>query len=222
MPTAPRKPKVSPTPARRIRARSSDPERPSTAVEERLLLAIERLLGSGTSFAALSVDQLAREAGIGRATFYLHFKDKAQLVHRLMRKLTAEVVDGAGAWFRDGGEVDRRSMHLALHGIVGTFKRHQAVLSAIAATAPSDPAVAEAHTQMMDELCRLSRKAIAQVRRKGQATAAATPELADLLTWSIELYCTRFVSGYDGKRVNALIDLIAHVCGRAIFADEAQ
>lgn len=205
-------------PIRRIRSRN--PEKTSSAVEDRLLLAIERLLGSGTSFSALTVDQLAREAGIGRATFYLHFKDKAQLVHRLMRKLTAEVVDGAGAWFREGGEVDRHSMQLALRGIVGTFKRHQAVLSAIAATAPSDPAVAEAHTQMMEELCRLSRKAIAQVRRKGQATAAASPQLADLLTWAIELYCTRFVSAYEAKQVDALIDLIAHVCGRAIFKDD--
>lgn len=213
MPPAKRKP----APVRRVRSR--DPEKTSSTVEDRLLLAIERLLGGGTSFAALTVDQLAREAGIGRATFYLHFKDKGQLVHRLMGKLTAEVVASAGAWFRDGSDVDRHSMQLALRGIVGTFKRHQAVLSAIAATAPSDPAVAAAHQQMMDELCRLSRKAIAQVRRKGQATAAATPELADLLTWSIELYCTRFVSGFDARRMNALVDLVAHVCGRAIFAD---
>lgn len=219
MPPIARKPSRKSKPVRRIRARNSDPERPSSSVEDRLLLAIERLLGSGTSFSALSVDQLAREAGIGRATFYLHFKDKGQLVHRLMRKLTAEVVESAGAWFRDGGDVDLQSMQRALHGIVGTFKRHQAVLSAVADTAPSDPTVAAAHTQMMDELCRLSRKAIAQVRRKGQATDAATPELADLLTWSIELYCTRFVSRYEAKRVNALVDLIAHVCGRAIFAN---
>ena len=190
----------------------------SLPVEERLLAAVERLLEGGRPFAAVTVEQLAREAGIGRATFYLHFRDKGELVQRLMRKLATEVRESAGAWFL-GGEVDRRSMHFALHGIVSTFKKHQAVLAAVADTAPFDPAVAEAHAQMMDELCRLSRHAVRRVRRNGRGSAGAGPELADLLTWFIELYCARFIARYEGKRLAALIDLLAHVCGNAIFAD---
>ena len=207
-------------PVPRIRRRPSEQDASFARVDERLLGAIERVLTDGASFGALTVEQLAREAGIGRATFYLHFKDKGELVQRLMRQLTAEVVDNAGAWFREGAEVDRRSMRLALHGIVSTFRRHAAVLAAVTDIAAHDPAVAAAHAQMMDELCRLSRKAIAQVRRDGRGTALATPELGDLLTWSIEMYCARFVAGYDGKRLETLIDLIAHVCGRAIFAGD--
>lgn len=207
--------------ARRVRQRPVEPDASFARIDDRLLAAVERLLADGASFAALTVEQLAREAGIGRATFYLHFKDKGELVQRLMGRLTAEVVANSGGWFREGGEVDRRSMRLALQGIVTTFKRHSAVLAAVADTAPHDAAVAAAHAQMMDELCRLSRKAIAQVRRDGRGTAAATPELADLLTWSIELYCARFIGGYDGKRLDALLDLIVHVCDRAIFSGEA-
>ncbi len=187
-------------------------------IEERLLAGIERLLEGGHKFGALTVEQLAKEAGIGRATFYLHFRDKGELVHRLMRRLTTEVVDSAGGWFRGGGDVDRRSLQFALHGIVATFKKHQAVLAAVADTAPFDPAVAEAHAQMMDELCKLSRKAISQVRRDGRGTKAAGQDLADLLTWSLELFCARFISRYEGRQLKSLIDLFAHVCGNAIFA----
>lgn len=111
-------------------------------------------------------------------------------------------------------------MRLALHGIVITFRRHAAVLAAVTDIAAHDPAVAAAHAQMMDELCRLSRKAIAQVKRDGRGTPLSTPELGDLLTWSIELYCARFIAGYDGRKLESLVDLIAHVCGRAIFGDE--
>lgn len=207
-----------PSRPKRIRKRPSlDLDQGSPHVEDRLLAATESLLESGYKFGALTVDQLAREAGIGRATFYLHFRDKGELVRRLMRRLTAEVTESAGGWFRGGGEVDRRSMRFALHGIVGTFKKHQAVLAAVTDMAPFDPAVAEAHAQMMDELCRLSRKAVSQVRRDGRGTPAASPELADLLTWFLELYCARFISGYEGRQVNALIDLFAHICGNAIF-----
>lgn len=206
-------------PPKRIRKRPA-PERElaSPRVEEPLLEAIESLLESGHTFGSLTVAQLAREAGIGRATFYLHYRDKGELVRRLMRKLTAEVIHSAGAWFAPGGTVDRASMQRALQGIVATFKKHQAVLAAANDMAPFDPEVAEAHAQMMDELCRLSRKAVSQVRRTGQASDKATPELADLLTWFLELYCARFIADRNGRQVNALVDLFAHVCGSAIFA----
>ena len=204
---------------RRIRKRPDpDAAHDFVHVEERLLAAIERLLQDGRKFGSLTVEQLAREAGIGRATFYLYFRDKGELVQRLMRRLTDEVAQSAGGWFRAGGDVDRTSMKSALYGIIGTFKRHQAVLVAMTDTAPFDPVVAEAHATMMDELCKLSRKAIAQVRRDERATSFAGADLADLLTWSIELYCSRFIARYDGKRLDALIDLVAQVCDRAIFA----
>ena len=215
-------PKTAPqpaTPRRRVRQRPQPNEGTTPSqVEQRLLAAIERLLDQGQGFGALSVAQIAREAGMGRATYYLHFKDKAELVHRLMRRLTEEVVDNAGTWF-EGGQVDARSMQLALRGIVTTFKRHAAILAAVSDTAPQDQAVAEAHAAMMRELCGLSRKAIASARRQGTATSSATPELADLLTLSIEAYCAKHIQTAEGKQLDALVERISHVCGRAIFRD---
>jgi AcrR family transcriptional regulator len=49
-----------------------------------LLEAMERLLSQGQSFSALTVETLASEAGIARATFYLRFKDKSALVASLL------------------------------------------------------------------------------------------------------------------------------------------
>ncbi|WP_237156519.1 helix-turn-helix domain-containing protein [Mycobacteroides franklinii] len=36
--------------------------------------------GNQSSFANLTVDRLARRAGISRASFYIYFEDKAELV----------------------------------------------------------------------------------------------------------------------------------------------
>jgi AcrR family transcriptional regulator len=203
----------------------SRPRRPRTAaapkrlsVDDRLLAGMERLLEQGQQFGALTVEQLAEEAGIARATFYLHFRDKGELVRRLMQRLTSEVIDSAGTWFRGDREVDRHTMHFALHGIVRTFKKHQAILCAISATADSDPEVAKLHAEMMDELTRMSRRAITRVRRDGRGAPGTPPELADLLTWFIELYCARFLSNYEGRKLDKLIDAFAFICGNAIFA----
>ena len=75
---------------RRLRA-----SQPKATIEDRLLGATERLIEQGFSFATLTVEQLATEAGIARATFYLHFSDKSELVAKLMVRVTQEVVGSA-------------------------------------------------------------------------------------------------------------------------------
>jgi AcrR family transcriptional regulator len=51
--------------------------------EQRILDGTIELLDAGASLAGLSVNRIAEAAAVSRATFYLHFADKRQLVHRL-------------------------------------------------------------------------------------------------------------------------------------------
>lgn len=191
-------------------------------METRLLAAIERLLAAGHAFGSVSVETLVAEAGIARATFYLHFKDKGALVARLLSQITDEVVASGGTWFRDARNAGPGEVRAALQGIVGTFKQHQTVFAAVADMARTDPEVAALHQQMMDRLCAASRAAVADVRAQGRASAAADDALADLLTWLIELYCARFITQLDDAAVDALVDRLAHLCASAIFQPEPQ
>jgi AcrR family transcriptional regulator len=215
-------------PANKARAKQVPPdhlrrrgEPPSAHVETGLLSAIERLLRDGRRFGALSVEELAREAGIGRATFYLYFRNKGELITHLMQQLTREVEVSAGDWFRDAGEVDHQTLRQALHGIVGTFRRHQGILAAASDTAATDPQIETAYRAMMDRLCQLSRQAVRQVNHSGRGTGVDPDRLADLLTWFIALYCARFIADHDDAEIARLIDLFVHVAGRSIFQDPA-
>lgn len=51
--------------------------------EQRILDGTVELLDAGASLAGLSVNRIATASGVSRATFYLHFADKRQLVQRL-------------------------------------------------------------------------------------------------------------------------------------------
>lgn len=183
---------------------------------------MERLLDAGHPFATLSVETLAREAGIARATFYLHFRDKGALVARLLSRISDEVVSSGGAWFRDASGSGPAQVRQAITGVVHTFKRHQAVLAAVAQMAPFDPEVAALHDDMMRGLCNASRRAIATVRAEGRAAPLADEALADLLSWIVELYCTRFVAGLDDAALEALVERLAHICASAILSPAAQ
>jgi AcrR family transcriptional regulator len=191
-------------------------------VEQRLLAAMERLLERGVAFGSLSVEQLAAEADMARATFYLHFRDKGELVLRLMGQLTDEIIASAGVWFENAEHADRRDIERALHGIVGTFRKHHAIVAAINDTAPYDPAVAKLYGEMMDKLCAASRRAIATVKKQGKAHPQATPDVGTILTWAVDLYCARFIRDHDGAQVYRLVKSLAHICASAIFAPEEQ
>lgn len=60
-------------------------------VEAKILMATEQSLAGGASFTELGVQRLAAAAGIARSTFYLHFRDKTELLLRLIDTLA----DGA-------------------------------------------------------------------------------------------------------------------------------
>ena len=65
-------------------------------IERQLLDATERLMAAGASFTELSVDRLATEAGISRASFYIYFEDKGHLLRRLTGQVFADLADGRG------------------------------------------------------------------------------------------------------------------------------
>ncbi|MEV6842967.1 TetR/AcrR family transcriptional regulator [Actinoplanes sp. NPDC051411] len=74
-----------------VTRRSSSGATRRAAVEAKILESTERLLAGGARFTELGVQRLAAEAGVARSTFYLHFRDKTELLLRLIDTLA----DGA-------------------------------------------------------------------------------------------------------------------------------
>src|SRR2546423_6841883 len=95
-----------------------------------------------TPYAALTVDEVMREAGIGRTIFYRHFDDLADLLMRAGREAIGELYEAhralAEAQLGDGPEVVRQVIEPA----VAVFERHGPLLRAIREAAASDEQVA--------------------------------------------------------------------------------
>lgn len=192
--------------------------RPRISVEDRLLGAVERLLSQGQAFSNLTVEALASEANISRATFYLRFSEKNALIAALLQRISDDIVVSSGRWFNGDGDADPATVQEGLRGIVQAFKRHQPVLAAVAEIAPFDATVQQLHQQMLVQLRLQSRAAIARIRRQGRAHPLATDALADLLTDMIELYCSRHLRDLNAKALDELAVLLAHIGASAMFA----
>lgn len=209
---------IAPRPTRRTRARLGD--QPRLSIEDRLLAAMERLLEQGHRFAALSVEQLALEAGIARGTFYLHFRDKGELVARLMSQVTEEIIASTGTWMSNADAAHHPELRQALVGMVATFKKHQAILSAINDMAPYDDTVARLYRTMVDRICAQSRVSLDIIRGKGLSRAGASDDVADVMSWMIVLYCARFVGERSGPALDRLAESLGYIAASTAFADQ--
>ena len=151
------------------RARASVETDTSLSMEERLQEALERLLARGLTITALSIDALAREAGIARATFYLHFRDKGELVARLIARVEDEVVGAGGLWFVHAEDARFEDLRAAMARFFEAYMKHQAILAAAAETAPYDTQVATLHKRMLERFVGESRQAVQRIAASGRA-----------------------------------------------------
>jgi TetR/AcrR family transcriptional regulator, ethionamide resistance regulator len=209
--------KISPRPTRRTRAKYGG-AKPS--VESRLLAAYERLLEAGQSFASISIEQLAAEAGMARGTFYLHFRDKGELVARLLNQLTDEMVRSFGTWVDNAELATRKDVQAAVTGMIKSFKRHKAIIAAVRDTMISDPIVVDLYSKMVDKIAALAQKSIATVKRRELSRRGATEDVANLLTWSIALYCTHCIDKSASIDFDRVAKAFGYICNSSIFADE--
>src|ERR1044071_1389315 len=94
-------------------------------IERDLLSATERLMRDGTSFTELSVDRLATEAGISRASFYIYFEDKGYLLRRLASQVLGDLTASGERWWDVAWRHNPDDARAAMAGIIATFRRHQ-------------------------------------------------------------------------------------------------
>src|SRR3954465_15712987 len=101
-----------------------------------------------TPFGALTVDDVMREAGIGRTIFYRHFDDLADLLRRAGR----EAIDGMFEAQRALQEArmgdSLQVVRAAIEPAVAVYQRHGALLRAIAEAAASEDRIAEGQEAM--------------------------------------------------------------------------
>jgi AcrR family transcriptional regulator len=182
-------------------------------IERDLLAATDRLMNEGASFTELSVDRLATEAGISRASFYIYFEDKGHLLRRLAGQVFGELADSARRWWGVASRHDPADVRAAITGIVAGYRRHQPLLVALSEMAGYDPQVSLTYRELLTAIA----GQVTQVIQDGQASGAIRAELpaeatASSLTWMVERTCQQNLPGqpgdYDGQLIEAICQII--------------
>ncbi|WP_433622021.1 TetR/AcrR family transcriptional regulator [Nocardia sp. CA-120079] len=208
---------VEPTPRPSTRGRR--PPAVSGDDRERAILAgAERLLAE-RPLAEISVDDLAKGAGISRPTFYFYFASKEQVLLSLFDKVIQEARRNRGDALLHLDEGEEQGWRAAIGAFVDTFAAHRAVASAAVAAQYTSVAVRELWSQVMEQFVEDALIAIEAERRRG-AAAAGIParDLATSLSWMVErnLFMTFAVQG-PAVPEQRLLDTLVSIYMSAVY-----
>ncbi|MCF6390132.1 TetR/AcrR family transcriptional regulator [Mycobacterium sp. MBM] len=182
-------------------------------IERQLLDATDRLMADGTSFTELSVDRLATDAGISRASFYIYFEDKGDLLRRLARQVFGDLTQDAAGWWAVAGRRDPADIRSAMARLIASYRRHQPVLIALNEMAGYDAAVGATYRELLTGICAQFTGVIEAGQADGSirsALPAATT--ASSLVWMVERVCQQNLpfqpASYDAELADTLTEII--------------
>lgn len=198
------------------RSRATENEGQAATVDK-LIEAFERLLSQGESFTTISVEQLSREAGIVRATFYLHFRNKGELVQHLMKTVEKELRAAAAQSLSKTESFGRTEFKAFMRQAVDIHFLHRAAIRAMVEVSSYDSEVARVYQEFMARQASDTRVVIEKLRVQGRAHPAATPDLAEILAWAAERSITQVLRDDDlGPRRHEIADMLTHVVWSSI------
>ncbi len=191
----------------------------ATIVNERSSRPPKRLLDE-RPFHEISIDDLARGAGISRPTFYFYFPSKEAVLLTLLDRMISEANrrrDAAVSAFADNPAVGLREV---IKAFFDAFSSHRAVTLAAAEARSANPQVRELWGEVMEEWVRYAVVVIEAERARGAAPPG--PSARDL---AIALICmnerviyTSLAAEPPAVAEDDVIDVLLSVWLKTIYA----
>ena len=146
-----------------------------------IVAAAEKLIRR-RSYAELNVDEVMREAGLGRTIFYRHFDDLGDLLLKVAQGVIGELYEAQPALedIGPGGEV--AAVWQGLVPAVAVYHRHGPLLRGISEAAASDEDVARVRDAMRAQFAAQAARYLREAQSRGSFPLADVDETAYALT----------------------------------------
>lgn len=156
--------------------------------ERQILDAAEALL-RGHPYRDLTVDGVMAAAGQSRTAFYRHFKDRQDLIIRLLGDVAAELYETASTWLSGSGDplVEGRE---ATAQLVGAWAPHGPLLRAIGEAASHDDEVERVYRGLVQVFIDATIERLRRDVATGRAVVPDIQETSIALCWMTERYLT--------------------------------
>jgi AcrR family transcriptional regulator len=199
--------------ARRLAARRQE-------LVERILPVVEEMLELGGGYRNITVDQIARRAGMARSSFYRYFSDKHELLIALSGPARDAIRATALRPLQNGAELTRERLTEELLRTMEDYRPHVPLLGAILEASAYDASAREGFTAGFDQIRGDVAVELARGQREGYIHAdLPVSETAGWLTWMAERGMSELVAHADANTLARLAESLAALVWRSIYID---
>lgn len=193
---------------KRIRRTPAQAEREILEAAAELLIEVE--------FRDLTIDRLMARTGLQRSSFYVHFRDRNDVLLRLLARVGAELFDASARWF-DGTDDPVADLEYALTGVVEVFASHGQILRAALEGAHHDDVIEHAYEGVVQTLVEAVAKRLRAEQRQGRLHLSDPDAAAEALTLMNERVLQRNLAKPGPNDSRAVIDTLMLVWQRTLY-----
>jgi AcrR family transcriptional regulator len=186
--------------------------------EAEILAAAETLLRE-RPFRELTVDELMRRTGLSRPSFYVYFRDRHELVLRVVEHIGGELFAMSERWYKGTGE-GPVLIREAIDGAVGVFAAHGPVLRALADAAADDPRVEAAYGELLQRFVDATAQHIEREMAAGRILPLDAEQTAIALTWMMERYLQLTLGRTPGRPLAEVSGTLTTIWSRVLYGTE--
>jgi AcrR family transcriptional regulator len=188
-------------------------------IRDRLRAAVERLMAQDESYTELSVERLVREAGISRATFYVYFEDKGDLLQALAEDFIERIIEAAALWWELPADAAKSDLSAAMRAIFDAYLPHQIVMSAVVEVASYDAALGELFGRLLHRTMSDVAGHISTGQKEGSVHKNLDPErTAAWLTWMAERGLYQLVASARPAEIEKLLTALTDITWNTLYA----
>jgi TetR/AcrR family transcriptional regulator, ethionamide resistance regulator len=190
-------------------------------VAEREILSAATGMLRERPFRELTVDEVMRRTDLSRPSFYVYFRDRHELVLRVVEHIGAELWAISEGWYTgsgDGPALARRS----LDRVVDVFVEHGPLLCALADAAADDPQVDAVYTSLVEAFVGVTTRHIEREIAAGRTLPLDAGETATALVWMMERYLVRSLGRSGAARRDTVAETLGTIWVRVLYGGDAR
>jgi AcrR family transcriptional regulator len=208
------------TKSRRKKGTRVSPRERRRKSRERVIATTLRLAEDG-SFRDVTVDEIARSAGISRPAFYTHFEDKQGLLLVAVAEVAEQLFEMAERWWRDAGPPADR-VRRAIGGVVSVYAENAPLLRISTEVSTYEDEMRALWLDIGERFIDATAQHIRSEQRAGlipgNLDSRAT---AEGLFWMVERYCYIYLGRHE-RAPEVVVEGLVPIWMAALYAVQAD
>jgi TetR/AcrR family transcriptional regulator, ethionamide resistance regulator len=170
-------------------------------------------------FKDLTVDQIARAAGLSRTAFYFYFRGKHDLLRAAMEEVADEAFTEADRWWHGEGE-PKALIRASIEGVVTVYLRHANLMRVGQEVAMYDQEMGGLWQELMERFITATAEHLRREQAAGRLRPLDPDATAESLVWMVER-CNYVYLGLGRRPPGQVIETLTAIWFHALYPDAA-